>query len=636
MTAGQPFFTVPVARPGAPSQRRRSQALISQALAFQARGDMGQMEMLLRQVLALDPAEADALQLLGLAAKARGDLTEAEALMRQSLAVNNRQPHVNFNLGNLLKDTGRPADALPFYERAVTQKPDYAEAHTNRAEALVALAEREETREGRTLRLEGSLPLFRRALRLNPDHVPARVGMAEALSMLGRFAEAETLLRDGLARRPGDVFLTNNLGLILRHQQKFEEAAPHLRAAVRNAPDRWQTWLNLGNTLLALGEMEEAIHCLKQVVVLDPANFFAQDNLNKALWETGQHELLMNSYEWAKQRLPDDPDLLEMTAEAYTLYSRYAEAEANLDAAAALRPDSPAQPRLRTTLRLRQNRAAEAMEIARAGLAASPGDTRLLSQMAESALRADRPADALAAARRLGALQPDNQFAVAYEATALRLLDDPAAGWLYDYDTFVRQVDLAPPRGYTRLDAFHADLLAALEAQHVATHEPIEQTLRHGTQTRENLFTRVGAAPAIQALRDSIMAAARAYVDDLPEDDGHPYLRRRGQKLEWSGSWSAQLRDQGYHTDHIHPEGWISGCYYARLPDVVADADSKQGWITFGAVAMGSGPTRPWERAIQPRPGLLVLFPSYMWHGTIPFHGPQLRTTVAFDLAGRP
>jgi Putative 2OG-Fe(II) oxygenase len=35
---------------------------------------------------------------------------------------------------------------------------------------------------------------------------------------------------------------------------------------------------------------------------------------------------------------------------------------------------------------------------------------------------------------------------------------------------------------------------------------------------------------------------------------------------------------------------------------------------------------------VQPAPGRLVLFPSYMWHGTIPFHDAQPRTTIAFDV----
>ena len=37
------------------------------------------------------------------------------------------------------------------------------------------------------------------------------------------------------------------------------------------------------------------------------------------------------------------------------------------------------------------------------------------------------------------------------------------------------------------------------------------------------------------------------------------------------------------------------------------------------------------ELYVQPKPGRLVLFPSYMWHGTVPFASSQQRLTVAFD-----
>jgi hypothetical protein len=38
---------------------------------------------------------------------------------------------------------------------------------------------------------------------------------------------------------------------------------------------------------------------------------------------------------------------------------------------------------------------------------------------------------------------------------------------------------------------------------------------------------------------------------------------------------------------------------------------------------------------VQPTPGTLVLFPSYFWHGTIPFNTTDERITVAFDVVPR-
>ena len=54
--------------------------------------------------------------------------------------------------------------------------------------------------------------------------------------------------------------------------------------------------------------------------------------------------------------------------------------------------------------------------------------------------------------------------------------------------------------------------------------------------------------------------------------------------------------------------------------------------ITISAILSPIGCLDSIRRAIQPKPGRLVLFPSYMWHGTIPFHADAVRTTIAFDV----
>ena len=67
------------------------------------------------------------------------------------------------------------------------------------------------------------------------------------------------------------------------------------------------------------------------------------------------------------------------------------------------------------------------------------------------------------------------------------------------------------------------------------------------------------------------------------------------------------------------------------MPDAVKDETARQGWIKFGEPGFDVALADPVRRAIQPAPGRLVLFPSYMWHGTIPFRSASPRTTIAFD-----
>ena len=60
-------------------------------------------------------------------------------------------------------------------------------------------------------------------------------------------------------------------------------------------------------------------------------------------------------------------------------------------------------------------------------------------------------------------------------------------------------------------------------------------------------------------------------------------------------------------------------------------AGSRAGWIRFGEPGMRI-PGCHAEHFVRPEPGMLVLFPSYMWHGTVPFSSGGTRLTAAFDV----
>ena len=88
----------------------------------------------------------------------------------------------------------------------------------------------------------------------------------------------------------------------------------------------------------------------------------------------------------------------------------------------------------------------------------------------------------------------------------------------------------------------------------------------------------------------------------------------------------------------MHPDGWVSGVYYVKLPKIIAtDESGHAGWIEFGNVPAEFRHTATRTvKAIQPKEGLLILFPSYFYHRTVPFADTQERISVAFDVLPRP
>lgn len=212
-----------------------------------------------------------------------------------------------------------------------------------------------------------------------------------------------------------------------------------------------------------------------------------------------------------------------------------------------------------------------------------------------------------------------------YAATAWRVTGDERWNWLEQDPSFVQVIDLS--RDIGELER----LAGTLRDLHLAKGEFLDQSVRGGTQTDGPLLSRID--PPIRQLRNAIVGAVERYVDQLPApNERHPLLsKRRDRRIRFSGSWSVRLRSGGRHSNHVHPEGWISSALYIALPERQEGEAEDAGWFTLGEPHSGLRLDLPPWRKIEPRPAHLVLFPSWMWHGTLPFKDSE-RLTVAFDV----
>ena len=262
---------------------------------------------------------------------------------------------------------------------------------------------------------------------------------------------------------------------------------------------------------------------------------------------------------------------------------------------------------------------------AEAKIPESPG---VLNQLAIVYLAQGKADLALAAARKGLAESPENQSLWGWAATAARAVGDPLYGQLYDYDAMVGVYDLDTPPGWDSLEAYLADLAAALNAIHVYNEHPSAQSLRHGSQTTSRLTG--SEDPAIRAFFKAVDTPIRQHMAGMGEGTD-PVRSRRTGKYRIEGAWSVRLRPGGFHRDHFHAEGWLSSAFYVETPDSALDSAEKQGWIRFGQPPFATQPALPAEHHVRPKPGRLVLFPSYMWHGTVPFTTDERRLTIAFD-----
>jgi tetratricopeptide (TPR) repeat protein len=249
-------------------------------------------------------------------------------------------------------------------------------------------------------------------------------------------------------------------------------------------------------------------------------------------------------------------------------------------------------------------------------------DTDLLTRGVRHLLRTNRTAAAVALAQN-GLNRPDANKLWPYVATAWRMLDDPQWQWLEGDPRLVKRVKLYEPEEL-------AALVPVLRSLHQLSHEPAGQSVRSGSQTDGPLFARI--EPEIRDLRRRIEKALRTHVADLGEPDPrHPVLQHRPKNIRFAGSWSVRLQGAGHHSNHVHPQGWLSSALYLAVPAAEESGPPPAGHLQLGVPPAELGIALEPIAAIKPEPGWLTLFPSTMWHGTVPILGGE-RMTVAFDV----
>jgi hypothetical protein len=271
-----------------------------------------------------------------------------------------------------------------------------------------------------------------------------------------------------------------------------------------------------------------------------------------------------------------------------------------------------------------------ALTLAQQTLRAQPNNPTARKLLCAAYLGVGDGAAALSECAILLQATPDDQYLIAMQSTALRLLNDPRYEALCDYDKMVLSECLETPAGWSDLSSFLTEVTSRLNALHNPHgHRLLYQSLRRGTETTQDLSR--SQDPVIQALFHAFAAPIARYRDQIGQ--GQDPLRRRNRGASrYNGSWSVRLHSAGYHTSHVHPRGWISSACYIQLPDSMRAGRTAEGILSFGTPGMITMPSLDAELSVRPELGLLVLFPSYFWHGTLPFHSDQPRLTVAFDV----
>ncbi len=610
-------FTSPQRNAPLPGGQAATGAALQAAFERLRAGRIQEAQAILGPLVQAQPRLGDGRYLLGLALEKLGDRIRAAEEFRAAIAADKKKPNYHLALGDVLIAGGDAKGAERALRAALALDRRFAPAAVSLANLLCG--------EGRFAEAAQVTTPLAGAADAAEDLLSAH---AVALKGLERGEDALTVYQRAAASAPRSGVAEHNIAATAGDLGRHPEAEAAARRAFAKGLDAPETWLTLGRALQGQDRFDEADAAFREAIRRRANYADAYRNLSQLIWMRSEDLALADApLDYAIAAFPDDAAFRLLKS---SLHDYAGDAEGAYGVLAeALGPASPAivlTAAARAAVPLDPVRA---IAHAEAAVAREPNDIQAQFTLCEAQLAAGRADDAERVAQALRARLPNDQHVLAYLATAWRLKGDPRYAELYDYARLVRPWRIDTPNGWSSLEAYLADLKAALGRLHSLRAHPIGQSLRQGTQTSQSLQR--SQDPAIRAFFQAIDGPIRAHIAELGK--GKDPLRARnlgGYAIK--GVWSVRLRPGGgRHVDHVHQEGWLSSACYIDLPPAV-EGEGHQGWIKFGEPGAPTQPKLAPEHFVKPEPGLLVLFPSYMWHGTVPFAGEASRLTAAFDL----
>lgn len=597
------------------TQSSLDQSLQTAIQLLQARRPQEAARML-AGLVAAHPRDVNARRLLGMALRDLGDLAGAVRELTAAVALDERQAVTHHALGDVLARVGRRREAEASLRRALALDPGFGPAAVGLADLLTPAGE-----------AEAALAVLDRAAKAARADLGVLTAQGEALKALGRFDEAIAAFERATAAAPQSGVAEHNLAAILGDRERYAECEAATRRAFAKGLDAPETWLVRGRALMGLGRLDEAEAAFREALRRRPDDAMALAELTQLIWmRTEDLAAACAPADEAIRAAPAAPGPRLAKAKMLDYAGDLAGAYAELAALPSAVSDDPAI-HVRAAQLLSVTDPDRAVAHAERAAVLAPDDVPTAQALAATYLAAGRPEAALRVAVDLRERVPLDQNVIALMVNAWRLLGDPQAAAFCDYDTLVRGAEIDTPDGWPSLEAYLADLAASLAPLHPLRAHPLGQSLRGGTQTLQGLDKLDD--PVIKAFFTAIDGPIRRYMSALGRGDD-PLRRRYTGAYRLNGVWSVRLRPTGHHANHLHPMGWISSACHISLPPAIEHG--HEGWLTFGESGLPTRPALPAEHFVKPSPGRLVLFPSYMWHGTVPFGGEAPRLTIAFDV----
>ena len=489
----------------------------------------------------------------------------------------------------------------------------------------------------------------------NPDELTQK----ELMGMFENGSLKKEIILSEIDKKPESDFCYHLLGLIQKKEKDYENALNSFYKAKKINPNNSGTLNNIGEILFLTNKREEALSCFVGLTELNPEYVMGWINLAISYQNSG---LLDKSEECYKKALSLDP--LNKLAnigfcELLRTLGRNNEAVVILKDMSSNFPNAKIINTMYARSLFDDGKESEALEVFDKLANDFPSDKAVLHNQAVIQKIKKNYNESLKTALKLEEIDSASEMAKAlilelymrkkdikgyinyYNSLEKnikfnRTIDAMTNYIAYQTDEKIKPAFCSKPMDHifkTKISDFSSsskDLMKNLKSDIKDKYnvwEPNSNSTIGGYQTTKNLF--LYKEESFSEMLKIIVSAVNKYKEHY--NDSESFMIKEWPKNTSIHSWAVTLNTKGHQNAHIHPDGWLSGVFYLQVPKIKKD----EGSIFFSSLGYdypSLNKKKIVEKRIKPKQGDLILFPSSLFHGTIPTTSENDRISLAFDI----
>ena len=479
-----------------------------------------------------------------------------------------------FNLAVENQKKNNFKEALNFYNQVLEMDPNNLNARINLGAVFKGLGDNKKAK-----------ICYEKIIEITPNYINAHINLGNIFKDLDEYQKAKNCYEKAIEIDPSNTKAHNNLGNIFKDLKKYEEAIDCYEKAIEIDPNFVNAYLNLGLTFQTLEEYQKAKNCYEKAIEIDSNFVDLYINLGSIFVELGEYKKAIDCYKKGVALKSDHEILLYNLGSALFATKQYKSAVEQFK----LTNFRNSKGLLLSCLSKLDNKFNFFKElddqIKRGKINALIGSVICSSEI------------------KYGIKRP-NPFCGDPFKYLLK------TNLIMEYD--FKNIFVDPVKNFLKKNILH---------------HKSQDLLTNGQQTKGNLFIKKNYF--LDQIKNIIHLEVDKYHHQFKES-------KEGFVKSWPNSynikaWLVMMKSGGKLDPHMHEHGWLSGSIYINVPPKL-ETDSGNLVLCIDDQESNIEENIKQKKIIDVETGSLCLFPSSLYHYTIPFESKEDRIVLAFDV----